>query len=92
MEEPIDISDLDIKVLLKVLWKSTITASFFVTNNLPPPEYVEPEKYLKYFDYHCGKPIKTDFSDLRKVYCKGYDRDAGDGTFLKIVKTLRNLN
>ena len=89
MEETIDISDLDITVLLRMLWESTITASFFKFNKVLPPEYSEPDKYYRYFDYHCGRPIKTDFTYMRKVYYKGYDRDAGTGTFLKIVEVMR---
>ena len=89
--EIIDISDLDIKILLKELWDNTIIASFFILNpDIPEPPYEEPNIYYKYFDYHCGRPIKTDLSNLHKVYYKGYDRDAGDGTFLKIVSKLRN--
>jgi hypothetical protein len=87
--EYIDISDLDIKLLLELLWESTITASFYKYNNIEPPKYEEPDKYYKYFDYHCGRPIKTDFTDMTKVSYIGYDRDAGDGTFLKIVSIIR---
>ena len=86
----IDISDLDIRILLHMLWDCTITASFYKYNNIEPPSYTEPDKYYKYFDYHCGRPIKTDFTDMTKVLYKGYDRDAGDGTFLKIVYVMRN--
>lgn len=88
----IDISDLDIRELLHVLWECTITASFFRLNNIEPPSYTEPDKYYKYFDYHCGRPIKTDFSDMKNVMYIGYDRDAGNGTFLKIVKVMREYN
>ena len=91
--EYIDINDLDIKLLLEMLWKSTITASFYKYNNIEPLKYEEPDKYYKYFDYHCGRPIKTDFTDMTKVYYTAYDRDAGNGTFLKIVSTIRkNIN
>ena len=61
-----DISDLDIRILLEMLWKSTITASFYIYNNIEPPKYEEPDKYYKYFDYHCGRPIKTDFTNISK--------------------------
>lgn len=90
MEDTIDISDLDIRILLRMLWASTITASFYKFNlDVVPPEYSEPDKYYRYFDYHCGRPIKTDFSDMTKIYYKGYDRHAGNGTFLEIVKLFR---
>jgi hypothetical protein len=87
--EYIDISDLDIRLLLEMLWKCTITASFYRYSNIEPPKYEEPDKYYKYIDYHCGRPIKIDFTDMTKIYYKGYDRDAGDGTFLKIVSIIR---
>jgi hypothetical protein len=89
----IDISDLDRKVLLKALWDNTITASFFKYNSVPPLPYEEPTKYNEYFDYHCGRPIKTDLSgDLKSVYTGGYNRNAGDNKFEEIVEKLRKLN
>lgn len=89
--DTIDVSDLDIKILLKELWISTITASFYKYNtSVSVPGYSEPEKYNTYFDYHCGKPIKTNFEDMSKIWYKPYDRDAGDGKFLEIVTRLRN--
>ena len=87
--DSIDSSDLDIKIVLHMLWSCTVTAVFFEINNLEPPVYSEPDKYYKYFDYHCGRPIKTDFSDMRNVMYKSYDKYAGDGTFLKIVSVIR---
>ena len=87
----IDISDLDMKILLKELWLNTINASFFIFNqHIPLPEYLEPIKYNTYFDYHCGRPIKTDFRDLHDVEYMYYDRDAGTGKFMEIVSKLRN--
>ena len=89
--ETIDISDLDIKIILKELWDNTITAAFFIFNpHVPIPEYEEPKSYNRYFDYYCGRPIKTDLTDLHEVYYKGYDRNAGNGKFLEIVSKLRN--
>jgi len=92
MDDSIDISDLDIRILLRMLWETTITASFFKYNNIVPPPYTEPDKYYTYFDYHCGRPIKIDFSNMKDVIYSGYDRDAGKGTFLKIVKIMREQN
>lgn len=86
----IDISDLNMKDLLKELWENTITASFFILNGLTPPQYQEPEKYNRYFDYHCGRPIKTDFTDLSDVDTGGYNRNAGNNAFEDIVLKLRN--
>ena len=88
--DTIDISDLDIKTLLKELWTNTITASFFKHSSSPAPGYSEPDKYNTYFDYHCGRPIKTNFEDMSKIWHKPYDRDAGEGKFLEMVTRLRN--
>ena len=88
----IDISDIDRKVLLKELWLNTITASFFWFNAVPPPPYEDPDRYDQYFDYHCGRPIKTDMSDMTQVGTQGYNRNAGEGKFEDIVTLLRNKN
>lgn len=87
---PIDISDLDRKQLLKELWLNTITASFFMYNNITPPPYEEPEKYDIVFDYHCGRPIKTDFTDMTSIETRGYNRNAGAKKFEYVVAMLRN--
>ena len=88
---PIDISDLDRKVLLKELWLNTITASFFRFNNVEPPSYKEPETYNEYFDYHCGRPIKTNLFNLKEVETCGYNRNAGLNKFEEIVAKLRKV-
>ena len=89
-EQKIDVSDLDIKILFKELWKNTITASFYRFNPyIKIPDFTEPENYNTYFDYHCGRPIKTNFEDLKNVNYMAYDRDAGIGKFLEIVEKLR---
>ena len=89
----IDISYLDMKILLKELWLNTINASFLIFNqHIPLPEYLEPIKYNTYFDYHCGRPIKTDFRDLHDVKYMHYDRCTGTGKFMEIVSKLRNLH
>ena len=41
----------------------------------------------KYIDYFCGRCIKTDISG-DSVNPRLYDRDAGDGEFARIVKSL----
>lgn len=89
-KQTIDVSDLDIKILFKELWKNTIVASFYKFNShIPIPEFSEPENYNTYFDYHCGRPFKTNFKDLKNVDYMLYDRDAGTGKFLEIVEKLR---
>ena len=86
MQEQVDISDLAFNTLLKALWDNTITASFYRFSDITPPGYINPRIDLKYFDYHCGRPIKIDFSDPKKVSYCGYDRDAGKGKFLEKQK------
>jgi hypothetical protein len=86
----IDISDLNMTVILKELWENTITAAFYILNNITPPKYEEPEKYDRYFDYHCGRPIKTDFSNLKSVETNGYNRDAGNNKFEEVIANIRN--
>ena len=84
-----NVSDLVIKILFKELWLNTITASFFKHSGMPPPNYEEPKNYHEYFDYHCGRPMKLDLTDLSNVDPRVYDRDAGEGKFEAIVKRLR---
>lgn len=87
----INISDLDIEILFEELWNNTITASYYKYNSdVTVPSYTKPENYYRYFDYHCGRPIKTDFTDVTKISYKAYDRDAGNGKFIEIVEKLRN--
>ena len=38
----------------------------------------------QYVDYFLGKPIKTDFTNYPRLRSIGYDRDAGEGTMLKV--------
>jgi hypothetical protein len=88
---PIDISDLDIKILFQELWKNAITASFFNYTQYAAslPLYIEPENYNTGFWYHCGRPIKIDFSDLHNVSYGEYDLSNGEGKFMEIVSRLR---
>ena len=89
----IDISDLDIKILFKELWNNSKTASIYYTNpeferQIPP--YSAPTKYTARFLYHCGRPIKTDFTNLCNVNYSEYDCSNGEGKFMEIVTKLRN--
>ena len=82
-----DISDLDIKIVFEELWKNAITASFF---QMGGPKYTEPKNYNTGFWYHCGRPIKIEFINLRNVNYTEYDISNGKGKFMEIVTRLRN--
>lgn len=86
----IDISKVDKIALLKDLWKNQKTAIFFAFNTLQAPSFDEKlaEKAVKgRIDYFCGRAIKTDLSkDSVDPYL--YDRDAGQGTFQKVVDSI----
>lgn len=90
----IDISDIDLVVLVQNLWKHQKLGAFFL--NAPWMVPSEPcigdiKACLEagYIDYIAGRCIQTNFSDLTKVNTRSYDRDAGEGTFERIVADLR---
>jgi hypothetical protein len=91
----IDISDLDLNIVLKELWKNMTPAAFFRFNNVKPPtepsdlEIAKQLQHSKYIDYLSGRCIKTDFSDLTKVDTRLYNRDTGPNAFENIVSKLR---
>ena len=86
----VDISDLDIKILFKELWKNAKTASFFqMSPYVPIPDYIEPKNYDGFW-YHCGRPIKMEFKDRQNVRYGEYDLSNGDGKFMEIVSKLRS--
>ena len=92
----VDISNVDLVVLIKALWNNMKPAAFFTMSGIPSPsgpseqEVLDHLKRDKYIDYLNGRCIKTDFSDLTKVSTRMYNRDAGEGAFEKIVNQLRN--
>ena len=92
----IDVSDIDVCVLIQALWSNMKPASFFLMSGLPSPpapslehikEHLRDCRY--YVDYINGRCIKTDFSDLKNVDTRLYNRDAGNGAFERIVAQLR---
>jgi hypothetical protein len=88
----IDISDLDIKILFHEIWKNAAVASFFQSNPVSiEPEYTEPKNFRTGFWYHCGRPIKIDFTDLCNVNYYEYDYSNGIGKFVEIVTKLRSI-
>ena len=85
-----DISDIDIKILYKELWNNAKTASFFHMNtSVEIPNYSNPKDYNTGFWYHCGRPLKIDFSNLKSVNYTEYDMTNGEGKFMEVLSRLR---
>ena len=85
-DKMIDISRIDKVKLLKALWVNQGVASFFGNFKALAPAFDEElAKAVKdYIDYFNGRCIKTDLSkDLINPWL--YDRDAGAGTFQRVV-------
>lgn len=90
--DKIDITGLNKVELLHELWNGQITASFFsfMPTMAPPFDDDNAQRAVQcgYIDYFCGRCIKTDLSkDL--VSPRMYDRDAGDGAFMKAVQIVK---
>lgn len=91
----INISDLDLYLLIQELWKHMTSASFFIQYGSPPYDDPSNEDIAKAlihdnYIYHLnGRCIKTNFSDLTKVNTRPYNRDGGDEAFENIVSKLR---
>ena len=92
----IDIKGLNKGELLDALVQGTryngpqfVFASEFGSYLSPIVNESEEKANTSYVDYYKNKPIKT---DLRKdlIDPRLYDRDAGNGTFAKIVIKMRN--
>jgi hypothetical protein len=91
MSGNISIANLDRVELLKKLWTNMKPAAFFSMNNVPSPsfsEYNAREAVKNYIDYFDGRCIKTDLSK-DEIDPWAYDRDAGVGTFKRIVDSMR---
>lgn len=93
MSDTIDITGLDKVELLRRLHENQIVAGFFTMMGRPAPPFDEKEavKFIEngYIDYFCGRAIKTDLS-ADFISPRMYDRDAGTGTFARIVADMRN--
>jgi len=88
----VDISGLDKVVLLKALWQEQKPAAFFTITRFQAPGFNDEEAaeaVKKYIDYFRGRAIKSDLSG-DSVNPFGYDRDAGSGSFAKIVANIKN--
>jgi len=88
----IDITGVNRVMLLHELWNLQIVASFFAHRPDMAPTFNDKEAIVAiqrgYIDYFCGRCIK---SDLTKNFVspRMYDRDAGDGAFLKAVQIVK---
>lgn len=88
----VNIQGLDKVELLHALWSNQKSASFFTMSGIPSPQFDHQEAntaVLERIDYFCGRAIKCDLSK-NEVDPGLYDRDAGQGTFEKIVNQLRS--
>jgi hypothetical protein len=88
----IDIRGIDRDKLLYQLWLNQKPAAFF-TVIAPPPYDADAAKRAVdrhgYIDYVCGRCIKTKIFGVDEVDPSLYDRDAGAGTFQRVVDKLR---
>lgn len=90
----VDISGLDKLQVLKALWMRSVPAAFFKDFPMMIPGFDEKqakaqlEKPYPYFDYFCGRCIKTSFS-TSELDSYLYDRDYGKGAMEKVVADLR---
>jgi hypothetical protein len=89
----IDITGIDRVELLHHLWKGQILAGFYdkAPQFVPGFDHDAALRAIAHgpIDYFCGRAIKTDLS--KDVVCSRlYDRDAGAGTFAKIVAQMKN--
>lgn len=88
----IGIAGLDKVELLYQLWSGMKPASFFANTSSVAPGFDREgaEKAVtRYIDYFAGRCINTDLSGARANTAM-YDRNAGAGTFVKIVNKLRD--
>ena len=101
MSTSLDVSNIDIHALLRAMWHQAPVATFFTINGIPSPSAptdAEIDDALtlnhRYIDYLNGRPIKTDFTDLKAIK-PSYDWDAGSynsnavGTLAAIVAALQ---
>jgi hypothetical protein len=96
--DTINVSGLSREKLLRELWKNTPYAPYYILNNIDPPHFdiekakndIKKRSQLGYADYICGKPIKCYiFGESDEINPQNYDRDAGKGTFQKVVNQMK---
>lgn len=93
----VDVSGIDRMDLLEALWKNAKPASFFTMNNVPSPyssfsrELAKTEIWNDYADYIQGRCIKVKImSKQNQLDGRMYDSEHGQGSFEKIVSSLKN--
>ena len=87
----VNISGLSKVKLLERLWARMKPAAYFAFNPSPAPSFNKEEatKAVEgHIDYFCGRCIKSDLSG-NTAYTSLYNRDAGIGTFEKVVERMR---
>jgi hypothetical protein len=91
----VDITGLNKDEVVRALWRNSKPASVYVLSAIPLPELDESlvKRVLSsdrpYFDYLCGRVMKTDFStNFLNPWL--YDRDNGEGSMKEIVEKLRS--
>jgi hypothetical protein len=87
----INIKDIDRDELLHRLWLNQKTSAFFIHMQAPTYNAEEAKASIRadgYIDHACGRAIKTNLSE-DEVNPRLYDRDAGAGTFQRVVDELR---
>jgi hypothetical protein len=90
----INISGIDRDKLLYQLWLNQKPAAFFALSGSKALAYdADAAKRSAdsrgYIDYACGRCIKTEIFGSDEIDPYLYDRDAGPGTFQRIVDQLR---
>jgi len=90
----IDVSDLDLSHLLVELWRNQKIPDYFAQLSFMAPyepDREQIESLLKngYVGYIAGKYINTNFSNPARIDTSSYNKEAGLGTFEKVVSKLR---
>ena len=93
----VDIRGLDKMDLLEKLWDNQVPAGYFRMFDAPTPMFDVDEALAELtsrgaldmgVDYICGRAIKVDLMG-DDVNPRMYDRDAGEGTFARVVSNMR---
>lgn len=93
---PMDVSDLDLRELIAQLWLRSKPAVWYKLNNVKPPDLTNKDieqtiQRNRYVDYLAGRAIKTDFSDMRRVKPRQYNRDTRECAFEDAVDYIRHM-
>lgn len=90
----VDIRGINLHELVRELWNNTIPQGMgWLQYDMPlTDDDIEQAIKQKYIDYLKGRPIKISLHNEDEIDAWGYDRDAGSGTFQKVVDKLRKKN